>query len=306
MRLRALRSARTGESEKMSSKVYDLITARIVEKLKSGTVPWHKPWNAETGAPRNIRGTPYRGINVFMLGFQPYDSPYWMTFKQARELGGSVQKGQKGTPIVFWKWLKKRNAEGKTERIPFLRYYTVFNAAQCEGVPVPTLDTPEREHTPIGECERVVSCYGSGPTIHHGGGSAFYSPSTDSVTLPAPERFETGEGYYSTLFHELGHSTGHRSRLAREGVVNPVRFASHEYSREELVAEMAAAFLCGRCAIDRTLDNSAAYLAGWLRVLRKDSRMIVVAAGQAQKAADWICGERWAEGKAEERISLAA
>jgi len=246
---------------------YDVITARIIEKLEEGTIPWRKPWNVETGAPRNIRGTPYRGINVFLLGCQAYDSPVWLTFNQAREIGGSVKRGERGSPVVFWKWLEKADPEtGKKERIPLLRYYSVFNVSQCEGVPVPSLDQPVRSHRPIEECEKVVQGYENGPAIQHGGGAAFYNPGADRVTIPATERFASPEDYYATLFHELGHSTGHRSRLAREGVTDAKRFGSHDYSREELVAEMAAAFLAGRCGIElQTLDNSAAYIGNWLR-----------------------------------------
>ena len=290
----------------MARSVYDIITDRIIEKLETGTVPWQKPWNAEAGQPRNIRGTVYRGVNVFLLGCQGYESPYWLTFRQARELGGSVRRGERGSPVVFWKWNERAHesadGEARTLRSPILRYYTVFNAAQCEGIPVPKLEQPHRVHEPIGECEAIVAGYPSAPTIRHGGGAAFYVPAFDAVTLPVPEAFESGEAYYATLFHELGHSTGHRSRLARDGVVNVARFASHAYSCEELVAEMTAAFLSARCGIERTLDNSAAYIAGWLRVLRRDARMVVVAGAQAQKAAEWILDER----KAEERVAALA
>ena len=286
---------------------YDVITARIVEKLEQGTVPWRKPWNVETGAPRNIRGTHYRGINVFLLGCQAFESPYWLTFNQARELGGSVKRGERGSPVVFWKWLEKVSSEtGQKERIPLLRYYTVFNVLLCEGVSVPNLEQPVKAHQRIEECERVVQGYENGPAVNHGGGVAFYNSAADQVTMPSPERFTTPEEYYSTLFHEFGHSTGHRSRLAREGVTDPKRFGSHEYSREELVAEMSAAFLAGRCGIEPcTLDNSAAYIGSWLRVLRKDSRMLVSAGGQAQRAADWILGRRLHEAR-EDALSNAA
>ena len=252
----------------MPPSVYDVITSPIVEKLEQGTIPWRKPWNAETGAPRNIRGTLYRGVNVFLLGCQAYESPYWLTFNQARELGGSVKRGERGSAVVFWKWLQKVDSEtGQRERIPLLRYYTVFNASQCEGVPVPKLEQPLTTHRPIEECEKVAQGYEGGPAVHHGGGVACYSPMVDRVSMPKPESFASPEEYYSTLFHELGHSTGHRSRLAREGVTNPQRFASHPYSREEMVAEMSAAFLAARCGIEtQTLDNSTAYIASWLRV----------------------------------------
>jgi len=287
----------------MARSVYDVVTDRIIEKLEVGTVPWQKPWNAEAGQPRNIRGTRYRGVNVFLLGCQGYASPYWVTFKQARELGGSVRRGQHGCPVVFWKWQEREEtgerATKTTRPAPIVRYYTVFNAEQCEGIPVPKLDQTRRTHHPIEECERVVAGYPSSPMIRSDAGAAYYRPSDDLVVTPRPETFRSGEEYYSTLFHELGHSTGHRSRLAREGVVNPARFASHAYSCEELVAEMTAAFLCGHCGIERTLDNSAAYIASWLRVLRRDARMVLIAGAQAQKAADWIMDAPRVEEQAE-------
>ena len=291
----------------MATTVYEIISSRIIEKLERGTVPWRKPWCVETGAPRNIRGTLYRGVNVFLLGCQAFESPYWLTFNQARELGGSVKRGERGAPIVFWKWIDRTDAEtGQKERIPMLRFYTVFNSAQCEGVPVPKLEQPTATHRPIEECERVGQGYEGGPAVHHGGGAACYSPGSDRVSVPKPESFASPEDYYATLFHELAHSTGHGSRLAREGVTNPQRFASHAYSREELVAEMSAAFLAARCGIEtRTLDNSAAYIASWLRVLRGDSRLVVVAAGQAQRAADWILGIRRVE-EQESALAMAA
>ena len=281
----------------MAPSVYDVITARIIEKLEAGCVPWRKPWNAETGAPRNIRGTFYRGVNVFLLGCQSYSDPRWLTFNQARALGGSVRKGERATPVVFWKWLDVMDPGTKgTERVPMLRYYSVFNVEQTDGLNLPTLEKPAREHQPIEACERIAKGYTGGPSLIQGGGVACYSPSSDIVRMPQPESFTDPESYYSVLYHELAHSTGHRSRLARDGVVNPVRFASHDYSREELVAEMCAAFLAGTAGIEpKTLDNSASYIASWLRVLRKDNRAVVIAAGQAQRAADWILGMRRTE-----------
>ncbi len=277
--------------------VYEIVTTRILDQLQKGTVPWRKPWSTITAGPRNlITNKPYRGINVFLLGAHRFASPYFLTFKQALDRGGVVKKGERGCPIVFWKWRDNEEdsaAESEHERkpaAPLLRYYTVFNVEQCEGVPSPAVET-RRPFEPLPECERVVRAMPNPPRLEHQGTQAFYRPSTDTVTLPPPERFNSRELYYSTLLHELTHSTGHESRLARKGITDAVLFGSHEYSHEELVAEMGAAFICGHCGIDAaTLTESTSYIAGWLQALQNDTRMVVLAAAQAQKAADLILG----------------
>ena len=288
--------------------VYEIVTTRILDQLQKGTVPWRKPWSTITAGPRNlITNKPYRGINVFLLGAHRFASPYFLTFKQALDRGGVVKKGERGCPIVFWKWRDNEEdsaAESEHERkpaAPLLRYYTVFNVEQCEGVPSPAVET-RRPFEPLPECERVVRAMPNPPRLEHQGTQAFYRPSTDTVTLPPPERFNSRELYYSTLLHELTHSTGHESRLARKGITDAVLFGSHEYSREELVAEMGAAFICGHCGIDAaTLTESTSYIAGWLQALQNDTRMVVLAAAQAQKAADLILGH--AEAPAVERAA---
>ncbi len=275
--------------------VYEIVTTRILDQLQKGTVPWRKPWSTITAGPRNlITNKPYRGINVFLLGAHRFASPYFLTFKQALDRGGVVKKGERGCPIVFWKWRDNEEdsaAESEHERkpaAPLLRYYTVFNVEQCEGVPSPAVET-RRPFEPLPECERVVRAMPNPPRLEHQGTQAFYRPSTDTVTLPPPERFNSRELY--SLLHELTHSTGHESRLARKGITDAVLFGSHEYSHEELVAEMGAAFICGHCGIDAaTLTESTSYIAGWLQALQNDTRMVVLAAAQAQKAADLILG----------------
>ena len=279
----------------MTIDVYERITARILGQLEQGTVPWRRPWKGgEAGHPRNlVSGHRYRGINTFLLSCATHDSPYWLTFRQAKQLGGSVRKGEKSTPVIFWRWLERENPDsGKVEKFPLLRCYRIFNSAQCELPPekVPTISAvPENAFEPIAECDRVISAMPYSPTILHGGASASYRPVSDTVQIPKPERFDAPGEYYSALFHEMTHSTGHESRLKRPGIVDEIRFGSQPYSREELVAEMGAAFLCGHCGIDNTVvDNSAAYIAGWLSRLKDDKRLVVHAAAAAQKAADFI------------------
>ena len=276
----------------MSVNVYEVINTRIMDLLQQGTVPWKKPWNTQTNMPRNIVSKKeYKGVNVFLLACQVYNSAYWMTYKQCQERGGYVKQGQKSTPVIFWKWIdsKQDDPEAGSGKIPLLRYYSVFNLEQTEGIISPVEELVHNDFDPIGTAEDMISNMPLKPDIQHMGNRALYRPSTDTVTLPPQHTFSSPEEYYSTAFHELSHSTGHEIRLARKSILEPSFFGSHEYSKEELVAEMGAAFLCGHCGIENsTIENSAAYLNGWLNALKGDRTLLVHAAAQAQKAADYI------------------
>jgi antirestriction protein ArdC len=276
----------------MALNVYEIITDRILHKMAQGIVPWRQPWVG--GVPKNlVSGKEYRGVNVFLLASSRFTSPYFLTYKQATGKGGQVRKGEHGTPVVFWKVgdsNKVDPATGKKGKYFILRYYTVFNVTQCEGIEAPVGESAVK-FNPIAECEQLVETYTSRPHIQHGGGRACYIPSLDHIHMPNRESFHTPEEYYSTLFHELTHSTGSESRLNRKGITDPIKFASHDYSFEELVAECGAAFLCGHTGIEnKTLDNSVAYLQSWTAKLRSEPRWIVEAASQAAKAADLIRG----------------
>lgn len=271
--------------------VYQIVTDKIINLLEKGTIPWRKTWSSGAGmAPCNaVSKKPYQGINRFLLGVSQYDSAYWLTFKQAQELGGHVRKGEKATPCIFYKTWQKENEEGKVDYIPVLRYYSLFNADQCDGLdlPKPVVQTwPENEQ--IDKAEQVIVEMPDRPAIEIAGSQPCYIPASDKVIIPEIIRFHSSGEYYSALFHELTHSTGHAKRLARDGIVNADSFGSSSYSREELVAEMGAAFLCAYCGIDNTLENSAAYVQGWLKALRNDSKLAIKAASQAQKAANYI------------------
>lgn len=283
--------------------VYEIITERIVALLEKGVIPWQQPWATSAGdgmAINLVSKKPYRGINAFLLPAMGFASPYWLSFKQAQDLGGHVRKGEKATPIVFWKWLDVED-DGEKKRVPMLRYYSGFNAAQCDGIEVPEIKgAVTRESKPIEAAEKIVANMPNAPGIEHGGGRACYSPVLDRVLIPCQEAFRSDEDYYSVLLHELTHATGHQSRLNRKGVAGSdgewSAFGSTPYAKEELVAEMGAAFLCGHAGIgERTLDNSAAYIAGWLDRLRNDSRLVVTAAAQTQKAVDYILGNHHQE-----------
>ncbi|QOV92100.1 ArdC family protein [Humisphaera borealis] len=286
----------------MSFDIYATITQQVTDMLEKGVAPWRSPILGRTSAghPKNLdSGKPYRGVNVFLLAFtayaKGYESSYWVTFNQAKDRGGSVKKGEKASMVVFWKQYETEDKQtGKETKIPVLRYYNVFNAAQCEGLEVP--DAPKFEpidFKPVEVAEAIAKGYQGAPALEHGGSKAFYRPSDDKVRMPEPTRFASGEEYYSTLFHEYAHSTGHSSRLDRKLDTDPKPFGSADYGKEELVAEMAAAFLCGHAGINpAVIENQTAYLQGWLKTLKSDKKLIISAAGQAQKAADWIRNER--------------
>ena len=277
-----------------NTKAYEVITARILDALDKGEVPWRKPWSLPAGMkPQSVTGHPYRGINALLLGLSGYTDPRWLTFRKAKELGGNVLKGQKATPVVLWKPITKQSEDGEDKTIWLLRYYSVFNAMQCEGLPLPEVSTTEvREFDPIAEAEGIIANMPHSPSIDHDGGDrAYYVPAFDSVHLPPRYAFEKPEEYYSTAFHELGHSTGHRSRLDRHGLETGIAaFGSQVYSKEELAAEFCSTFLCNESGIENTLDNSTAYITGWAKKLRSDKRLVIVAASQGHKAADYILG----------------
>lgn len=285
----------------MNDTVYQVITDRILALLEKNVVPWHQPWNCGEQAPQNLVSRKhYRGVNVFLLNSMHYSAPFWLTFKQAQEMGGNVKRGEKACPVVFWKWLDVQDEETGQKRIPLLRYYSVFNVAQCEGINVPSVGGTSREHSPVQAAETIVAAMPKRPEIKRGLDRAFYYPAGDFVGMPNPEQFKSAEDYYSVVFHELTHSTGHETRLNRKGVSGAdgewSSFGSTPYAREELVAEMGAAFLSGESGIvERTIDNSASYVASWLQRLKDDSKLVVVAAAQAQKAADWILARHQSE-----------
>jgi antirestriction protein ArdC len=294
---------------------YAMVTDSIIEALEAGVVPWHKPWASLPGAggPTSLSTMkPYRGINVLILGMQAmmkgYDSPFWLTFKQAKERGGCVRKGEKGTQVVLWKPVaSKKDDNGETVKDGYLmlRYFTVFNAEQCDGITVPEIEELP-PFDPIEACETIALGYSS-VQVKHGGDRAYYSPALDYVQMPQAASFDTNEHYYGTLFHELAHSTGHSSRLARKSLISPAPFGSPDYSREELVAEIASAFLCGEAGIEVNVQHHAGYIASWLKVLKEDRKAIVTAAAQAQKAADMILGrEAYKPAAVEEQVLVAA
>lgn len=279
--------------------LYTRITDAILAQLETGVRPWTQPWAGAAPVSRPLRhdGTPYSGVNVLLLwaeasarGFQ---ASTWMTFRQALALGAHVRKGETGSTVVYASTLAQAaddaEAEDEVRRIPFLKAYTVFNVEQIDGLeaalapPAPVVINPDDR---IAQVEAFFTA--TGAEVRHGGAAAFYRPSSDHVQMPAFEAFRDAESYYATLGHECVHWTGHPSRLARD-----FSRTRHAYAREELVAELGAAFLCADLGLTlEPREDHAAYLASWLEVLRGDKRFIVSAASQAQKAVAWLTATR--------------
>ncbi|HET6844830.1 MAG TPA: ArdC-like ssDNA-binding domain-containing protein [Candidatus Angelobacter sp.] len=275
--------------------VYQIVTERIIQSLEQGVIPWRRPWKV-AGHPRNFITTkPYRGINVLLLASQGYSSPYWLTYKQAAERGAHVRKGEKSTPIVFWnvQQTEKPSADGEGvehDRRFMLRYYSVFNLEQTSLAPADAAPVQ-----PLASCSAVVDAWQQKPRLVLDDpkiSQAEYFPKLDAITMPLASRFVSSEHYYATLFHELIHSTGHASRLNRDGISSFDKFGSERYSKEELIAEIGSAFLCGHTGINKPEieQQTTAYLQGWIAKLKGDSRLVVSAAAQAQHAADMILG----------------
>lgn len=282
--------------------IHQTVTDQIITALECGTRPWHKPWsggNVEGRIARPLRhnGVPYQGINILMLWGAAmdagYSSPYWLTFKQAQEIGAHVRKGERGSMVVYASTFTKTGQDDGGDEIeatiPFLKSYTVFNAGQIEGLPAhyyaaALAPQPEAPFARIEAAERFFAAIGA--DVRHGGNRAFFSPTTDFVQLPPFEAFESAEAYYGTRAHEMGHWTGRDTRLDRQF---GKRFGDNAYAFEELVAELAAAFLCADLGLTpEIMPDHAAYLASWLKVLKADKRAIFTAASQASKAVDLL------------------
>lgn len=271
--------------------VYAEVTARIIEQLEQGTIPWRKPWIASGAAISHSTGKAYSLLNQILLA-RPGE---YATFKQIQQEGGRVKKGAKSSMVVFWKWIEEEDEETKViKKIPFLRYYNVFHIDQTEGIkpkyqrPLPNVAQPDEAAEAIA---RDYLTRSGVRLIHEEGNRAFYRPSTDSITLPLLAQFKNTAEYYSTLFHEMTHSTGHSSRLDR--LTKVAAFGSEDYSKEELVAEIGAAALVNHAGLETSssLTNSAAYIQSWLKALQDDKRLIVSASGRAEKAVNLILNQ---------------
>ena len=272
--------------------IYETVTNLIVERLEAGVVPWQMPFKLVHGCPRNlISKKPYRGFNFWYLLSFSFERPYFLTFNQAKDLGASVKKGSKSYMVIFWKMFEVEK-DDETKEIPMLRYYRVFHIDDIKGLDenkIPEVPTHENDFDPIASCEQLIEFWHDSPIIRLNRNKACYVPSLDEVFMPNPKSFSSSEAYFSTINHELIHATGHRKRLNRHEKFSNLNFGSKDYSIEELVAEMGAAYLCGICGIENaTIDNSTAYIQSWLKKLKSDKKFIISASGLAQKAVDYI------------------
>ena len=280
----------------MKKDVYEMVTDRIIEQLEQGVIPWEKPWGGVIdGAYNRISKKPYSLLNQMLL----QHSGEYATFKQWSELGGHIRKGEKSEIVVFWKLqpYEDENADGEKiiKQIPLLRYYNVFHVSQVDGVEAKELDLNEFE--PIEEAERIKTEYMTREhlkILEKLTDKAFYSPEFDYIQVPCKEQYRNVEEFYSTLFHEMVHSTGYKTRLDREDVKDCMYFGSENYSKEELTAELGSAFLVNLLGIEtkNSFRNSSAYIQGWLGRLRGDKKFIVSASSKAEKAVKYIMNEQ--------------
>jgi antirestriction protein ArdC len=262
------------------------ITNKIIDQLEKGVAPWRKSW-VGGGLALRENGVPYRGYNQFLLSLSGCTNPYWLTYNRVTALGGQVRKGEKGTHVYFFKRLEvKDKVTGEDKKIPLIRFYSVFNAEQCD-------DLPEKYHPKPVERTEVERDAGAeaylaniGADVRHGGSRAFYSPSTDFIQLPEVNDFDNYVSYVGTSIHEHAHWTGHESRLDRD-IKN--QNGTRDYAREELVAEASAALICGHLGIEvEPREDHAAYLASWLEVLKDDKTALRKAFSKAQKVVDFL------------------
>ena len=273
--------------------VYQLVTNRIIELLEQGAVPWRKPWSTG-GMPQNlISKRPYRGINLMLLNAMSFEHPQFLTFKQLKTIGASVNKGEKGQFVVFTKMEEKdivKDGVPSKEKCYILRYYKVFNVDQCKDIPKAFMPTEEENaNKEIPNCKTVVEQMPHAPKIVHKKAEAYYVPSEDYVNMPKLKSFSTSEEYYGTLFHELIHSTGHKSRCYRTEVTENPKFGTEPYSLEELVAEIGSCYLKSYTGLSiEDMSNNVAYIDGWLSVLKGDKRFILKASSRSQQAVEYI------------------
>lgn len=280
----------------MKKDIYEMVTDRIIEQLEKGYIPWQKPWTGvHDGAYNRISNKPYSLLNQMLLS----KTGEYASFKQWTELGGHIKKGEKAEIVTFWKIqpIEEENEDGEKviKQIPLLKYYNVFHISQVEGVEPKSIDLNELQ--PIEEAERIKTEYMQREHIkilEKVTDKAFYSPSLDYIQVPCKEQYQNIEEFYSTLFHEMTHSTGHKVRLDREDVKDCMYFGSENYSKEELCAELGSAFLINKLGIasSKSFTNSTAYIQSWLRVLKNDKKFIISASSRAEKAVKYILNEQ--------------
>jgi antirestriction protein ArdC len=273
------------------NKVLDAVVNQIIERIeKTGVLPWQRPWRS-ANQPMNMEyKNAYSGLNRWSCILAGYTSPFWLTFSQISKLGGKIKKGNQHTKIMKVALIEKKRKNAKGEEEVYARwtqpvkYYKMWNLEQTEGIEAPETQAGE-VFEPIKACESLVKGFMDSPAVIFGGSKAEYSVKKDEIKIPKKEAFINSEEFYNTLFHEYAHSTGHSSRLNRRTVVENASFGTETYGKEELVAELTASMLCGHCnVVNKVIDNSSAYISGWLNKMRAEPRMLMASAGMAEKA----------------------
>ena len=286
--------------------LYQEVTSKIIRMIEQGVAPWRRTWSKYGLARNYATGHVYTDINLILMNNTAHPISYFMSFNQVKERGGLIRKGAKAEMVIYFNVYYKDGADQTLTReqaqshsnngeeiqiLKFIKYYNVFNIADIEGIKIKISEIEIKQDEKIAMCECIIDQMPNRPEVRIlESDRAFYSPTYDFVAMPPMRRFESSEAFYATFFHELTHATGHASRLARDEVMNPQVFGTKPYGREELVAEMGASFLCSSAQIDfdTITENNAAYLAGWVKILQEDNRIIFKAAAEAQKAADYI------------------
>ena len=280
----------------MSNQVYNFITDRIIEQMDKGIIPWKQPWarmDDYPGSPRNlVSKKAYHGMNVLLLGMTGYENPFWLTQNQLRSMNNKPVDEYDYTPVIFYTMVedKELDENGKKKHRPILRYYKLFNVEQADKkIVIPEIKEPEPvcEFTPLERAEDLLQSIPDPCPVTFGGGRAFYSPRKNFIRVPEKNLFDSTEFFYATLFHEISHSTGHKSKLNRE-IIN--HFGTKKYAKEELTAEMSSNFIMNELGIvtEDTENNTVAYLQNWKQKLRDDPSIMIQAAGKAQKVCDYL------------------
>ena len=261
------------------SELYSKINSQILEKLSEGVIPWKKSW--KEGLPSNlISKKAYHGINFLTLSTKDFASPYYVTFYQCKQKGGSIKKGEKSSLIIYYKIIDVSDEANEHCKVPFIRYSNVFNISQTD------LDILEEERPKIISCEAIINNMKNKPVIKNNISRCYYSPAEDYISIPRINDFDSTEEYYSSLFHELIHWSGHESRIKRKSLLE---LNNKNYSFEELIAEIGAAYLCSMCGIStKVVENQAAYINGWLKLSKENGHLFPLAAKEAQIAVDYL------------------
>ena len=302
------KNTKTTKTDKPKVDLYQLVTDKIMALLEKGVAPWRQTWSSYGLARNYVSGKTYNGINKILMNNTIHPIPYFLSFKQAKALNGTIKKGAKGEMVFYFNVFYK-DANNKTiseeqaktlkatgqdfKKLSTLRYFHVFNVADIEGVEFNTPEVELKENEQIERCESIIKDMPNRPEIQfNNANEAYYNALQDFINMPDIKQFTNSAEYYTTLFHEAIHSTGHKNRLNRKGITEPNKFGSIPYSMEELIAEMGAAFLSAEAGINygEIVENNAAYLQGWLNKLKEDKRFIFKTAGRAQQAARYILG----------------